>query len=524
MADDVITIFDTTLRDGEQSPGCSMDTAEKLEVAAALVELGVDVIEAGFPIASPGDFEAVQKIARKFGDQKVICGLARCRREDVERAWQALQDAQQVRIHLFLATSAIHRDLKLKMAKEEILKRAVEMVKFTCDQMASRKDIITPNVEFSPEDAARTELDFLCEVVEKTIAAGATTVNIPDTVGYATPNHYYKVIRYLKENVSNIGQAVISTHCHNDLGLAVANSLSAIEAGARQVECTINGLGERAGNAALEEVVMALRTRQDYYGVRTNINTPRLFPTSRLVSGITGMAVQRNKAIVGQNAFAHEAGIHQHGMLQDRSTYEIMRPEDIGIVGTHLVLGKHSGRHALRDRVKSLGYDLTDEALQRVFDDFIALADKKKEIYDADIIALIDNRTDETEQTWSVKSFHTLGGTGTIPTATIALVHQDGTTVQDASTGDGPVDAAFRCLERIVGLTAVLHEYKVRSVSGGKDAQGEVTLEINVEDRTYHGKGVSTDVIEASVHAYLQALNKALSNHRGRGTKREKGV
>lgn len=524
MADDIITIFDTTLRDGEQSPGCSMDTSEKLEVARALVELGVDVIEAGFPIASPGDFEAVQKIARAFGDQKVICGLARCRTEDIARAWEALKDAPQMRIHLFLATSAIHRDFKLKMAKDEILRLAVESVKYACDQISSRSDIITPDVEFSPEDAARTELDFLCEVVEKTIAAGATTVNIPDTVGYATPNHYYKVIKYLKDNVPNIGRAVISTHCHNDLGLAVANSLSAIEAGARQVECTINGLGERAGNAALEEVVMALRTRQDYYGVKTNINTSRLFPTSRLVSSITGMAVQRNKAIVGQNAFAHEAGIHQHGMLQERTTYEIMRPEDIGILGTNLVLGKHSGRHALRDRIKSLGYDLDSEALQKVFDDFIALADKKKEIYDADIIALVDNRSSDDEKTWTVKSFHTLGGTGTIPTATIALIHQDGSVVQDASTGDGPVDAAFKCLERIVGVTASLHEYKVRSVSSGKDAQGEVTLEINVGERTFHGKGVSTDVIEASVHAYLQALNKALSNDRGRGTQREKGV
>lgn len=524
MASDIITIFDTTLRDGEQSPGCSMDTSEKLEVARALVELGVDVIEAGFPIASPGDFEAVQKISQAFGDQSVICGLARCRKEDIIRAWDALREGNKCRIHLFLATSAIHRDLKLKMAKEEILRLAVESVKMTCDLMASRPDIATPNVEFSPEDAARTELDFLAEVVEKVIEAGATTVNIPDTVGYATPNHYYKVIRYLKENVSNIEKAVISTHCHNDLGLAVANSLSAIEAGARQVECTINGLGERAGNAALEEVVMALRTRQDYYGVRTNINTPRLYPTSRLVSGITGMAVQRNKAIVGQNAFAHESGIHQHGMLQDRSTYEIMRPEDVGILGTNLVLGKHSGRHALRDRVKSLGYELDEEAFQRVFDDFIALADKKKEIFDSDVVALIDNRADESEQTWTVKSFHTLGGTGTIPTSTIALVHRDGNVVQDASTGDGPVDAAFRCLERIVGISAKLQEYRVRSVTGGKDAQGEVALQINVDDRTYHGKGVSTDVIEASVHAYLQALNKALSNTRGRGTTREKGV
>lgn len=522
---DVITIFDTTLRDGEQSPGCSMDTAEKLDVARALVELGVDVIEAGFPIASPGDFEAVQQIAEKFGDQSTICGLARCRKEDIDRAWDALQHAQNVRIHVFLATSAIHREFKLKMAKEEIVRRAVEMVKYTCDQMSSRSDITTPNVEFSPEDAARTELDFLCEVVEKTIDAGATTVNIPDTVGYATPNHFYKVISYLKQNVPNIDKAVISTHCHNDLGLAVANSLAGVEAGARQIECTINGLGERAGNAALEEVVMALRTRQDYYGVASNINTTKLHPTSRLVSNITGMKVQRNKAIVGQNAFAHEAGIHQHGILQERTTYEIMRPQDVGYVGQNLVLGKHSGRHAFRDRVESLGYKLNNEDFQSVFDAFIALADKKKEIYDSDILALIENQSSATlEQHWKIKNFHTLGGTGTIPTATIELEHEDGRIVRDAATGDGPVDAAFKCLERIAGLTATLIDYSVRSVSSGKDALGEVSLSIDVDQRKFHGKGVSTDVIEASAHAYLQALNKALSTNRGRKKADEHGV
>lgn len=522
---DVITIFDTTLRDGEQSPGCSMDTAEKLDVAKALVELGVDVIEAGFPIASPGDFEAVQKIAEKFGDRSTICGLARCRKEDIDRAWEALQHAQNVRIHVFLATSAIHREFKLKMAKEEIVRRAVEMVKYTCDQMATRSDIVIPNVEFSPEDAARTELDFLCEVVEKTIEAGATTVNIPDTVGYATPNHFFKVISYLKQNVPNIDKAVISTHCHNDLGLAVANSLAGVEAGARQIECTINGLGERAGNAALEEVAMALRTRSDYYGVTTNINTPKLCPTSRLVSKITGMAVQRNKAIVGQNAFAHEAGIHQHGILQERTTYEIMRPQDVGYVGTNLVLGKHSGRHAFRDRVETLGYQLSDEDFQKVFDAFIALADKKKEIYDADILALVENQSSSpTQEHWKIKSFHTLGGTGTIPTATIELVFEDGKIVQDAATGDGPVDAAFKCLERIMGISAKLTDYTVRSVSSGKDALGEVSLAIDIDGLTFHGKGVSTDVIEASAHAYLQALNKALSQNRGRRRSTEPGV
>ena len=505
----MLTIFDTTLRDGEQSPGCSMSVDEKLDVAKALVELGVDVIEAGFPIASPGDFEAVQRIAREFGGQTTICGLARCRTEDIDRAWGALQDAQNVRIHVFLATSAIHREFKLKMAKEEIVRRAVESVKYTCDQMAARPDITTPNVEFSPEDAARTELDFLVEVVEKAIEAGATTVNIPDTVGYATPNHYFKVISHLKQHVSNIDKAVISVHCHNDLGLAVANSLAGVEAGARQVECTINGLGERAGNAALEEIVMALRTRKDYYGVESRINTQKLFPTSRLVSSITGMKVQRNKAIVGQNAFAHEAGIHQHGMLQNRSTYEIMTPADVGFIGTNLVLGKHSGRHAFRDRVASLGYTLDNATFQKVFDDFITLADKKKDIYDADLVALIEKQTHQIPEKWKLTAFHVFGGTGTIPTATVELQHEGGGKTQDASTGDGPVDAIFRCLERMTGITARLTDYSVKSVSSGKDAQGEVSVEIDLNGRMYHGKGVSTDIIEASALAYLQALNKS---------------
>lgn len=519
-----IIIFDTTLRDGEQSPGCSMSTPEKMELAKSLVDLGVDVIEAGFPIASPGDFEAVRTIAETYGDQTCIAGLARCRKEDIDRAWEALKHAKNVRIHVFLATSAIHMQYKLKMAKEEILKRAVEMVKYTCDLMASRSDIVVPNVEFSPEDAARTDLEFLCEVVEKTIAAGATTVNIPDTVGYATPRHYYEVIRTLKENVPNIDKAVISTHCHNDLGLAVANSLAAVEAGARQVECTINGLGERAGNAALEEVVMAIKTRQDYYGVHTNIQTEKLCPISRQVSSITGMKVQRNKAIVGQNAFAHEAGIHQHGILQHRDTYEIMRPETVGYVGENLVLGKHSGRHAFRDRVKQLGFEIDEETFQKVFDDFIGLADKKKDVYDADIAALIEQRTQKTPETWRMTSFQAVAGTGPIPTATIELTHENGETRRDAHIGDGPIDAAFWCLERITGITAKLRDYQVRSVSAGKDAMGEVSVEIDLAGRTYHGKGLSTDIVEASALAYLNALNKSLANHSGREAHAEKGV
>ncbi|MBW3540486.1 MAG: 2-isopropylmalate synthase [Planctomycetes bacterium] len=505
---DKITIFDTTLRDGEQSPGCSMNTAEKLRVAEALVELGVDVIEAGFPIASPGDFEAVQQIAREFGDRTVICGLARCRAEDIDRAWEALRDAERARIHVFLATSSIHRQFKLKMDKPQIVKAAVEMVQRAAGYCS--------NIEFSPEDAARTELDFLCEVVEKAIEAGATTINIPDTVGYAVPAHFRRVFEYLRANVPNIERAVLSAHCHNDLGLAVANSLAAIEGGARQVECTINGLGERAGNAALEEVVMALRTRADFYGCHTDINTTRLFPASRLVSGITGMLVQRNKAIVGQNAFAHEAGIHQHGILQERSTYEIMQPEDVGYVGTNLVLGKHSGRHAFRDRIQALGHTLDEATFQRVFDDFIALADKKKEVYDSDIVALIEDRRREVPEAWSIQGFHTSAGTGTIPTATVELNAADGQSHCDAAIGDGPIDAVFNAVERITGIESRLEDFQVRGVSGGKDALGEVSVEVTIDGRQFFGKGISTDIIEASARAFLKAVNKAFAQRESR--------
>lgn len=511
---DTLIIFDTTLRDGEQSPGCSMNTDEKIEIAKALVELGVDIIEAGFPIASPGDFEAVQRIAQECGSQSTICGLARSRKDDIDRARDALIDAEKKRIHVFLATSSIHREHKLGMDKQQIVDTAVEMV--------ARAKEYCEDIEFSPEDAARTELDFLCEVVEKTIAAGATTVNIPDTVGYATPSHYYHVISTLKKEVPNIDQAIISTHCHNDLGLAVANSLSAVEAGARQVECTINGLGERAGNAALEEIVMALRTRHDYYGINTNINTQRLYPVSHLVSRITGMKVQRNKAIVGQNAFAHEAGIHQHGMLKERTTYEIMRPQDIGLTGTNLVLGKHSGRHAFRDRVEQLGYQLDDESFQKVFEAFIILADKKKEVFDSDITALIESQKIDFEEHWKLNSFHTSAGTDMIPTATVELQHNEDEPISDAATGDGPVDAAFRALERIVGIEARLEDYDVRSISSGKDAQGEVLVEIDYLGRKYHGRAISTDIIEASARSYLHALNRVWSDRGSQPLEKEK--
>jgi 2-isopropylmalate synthase len=499
MSDDRLIIFDTTLRDGEQSPGASMNLAEKLEIAHALSELGVDVIEAGFPIASPGDFEAVEAIASQV-EKPVICGLARCQAEDIDRAWEALREARRPRIHVFLATSAIHREFKLHMAKEEILRRAVEGVqraKSYCD-----------DVEFSPEDAARTELDFLAEVVERTIEAGATTINIPDTVGYAVPEQYAAAIRHLKKHVRGIDQIVLSVHCHNDLGLAVANSLAALKEGARQVECTINGLGERAGNCALEEVVMAVKTRSDFFGLQTDIRTRRLCPTSRLVAHVTSIPVQRNKAIVGQNAFAHEAGIHQDGMLKERTTYEIMNPEDVGLARTELVLGKHSGRHALRQRVRELGFHLDEAQLQRVFEGFKALADRKKLIYDADIEVLAEAQVHTGPALWTLESFHTSAGTGTLPTAAVCLVHCDGHKVQDAACGDGPVDAVFKTIERVTGLTLQLKDYQVRSVTVGEDAQGEARIEAEYEGRLVKGQGVSTDIIEASALAFLQVINR----------------
>ena len=517
MADDAqaqrIIIFDTTLRDGEQSPGASLTTPEKLEVARALAALGVDVIEAGFPIASPGDFEAVRAIATEVAGPS-ICALARCSDRDIDRAWEAIRYAQKPRIHVFLATSAIHREHKLRMTREQIVERAVASVR--------RAKGYCADVEFSPEDAARTELDFLCEVVEAAIEAGATTVNIPDTVGYATPTQYGGVIRTLRERVPNIGRAVISVHCHDDLGLAVANSLAGCEAGARQVECTINGLGERAGNAPLEEVVMALKTRADFYGLTTGIKSERLYPVSRMVSTLTGMAVQRNKAIVGRNAFAHESGIHQDGMLKERSTYEIMRPEEVGVPKTDLVLGKHSGRHALRDRVEELGYHLAEAQVEALFADFKALADKKKEVYDEDLIVLIEKHIQDVPAHWQLVGLHTTSGLGILPTATVQIRRPDGVIVQDAAIGDGPVDAIFKAVERVTGIAANLREFAVRGVTQGKDAQGEVTLELEVQsdDRSFRGRAASTDIIEASALAYLNAVN-AIDTLRERGHVRE---
>ena len=497
-----VMIFDTTLRDGEQSPGCSMNLGEKLEMARAISDLGVDVIEAGFPIASPGDFESVQEIARAIHGP-IICGLARCNPADIDRAADALKGADRPRIHVFLATSAIHREFKLRMSREEIIKRAVEGVQ--------RARGYVEDVEFSPEDAARTELDFLAEVVEKAVEAGATTLNIPDTVGYAVPAHYAEIIRYLKKNVRGSDKIVYSVHCHNDLGLAVSNSLAALMEGARQVECTINGIGERAGNCALEEVVMALKTRSDFYKLQTGINTRLLSPTSRKLSTVTGMQVQRNKAIVGQNAFAHEAGIHQDGMLKERSTDEIMRPEDVGIPRTELVLGKHSGRHALKQRINDLGYHITEEQFQRVFESFKVLADRKKSIYDADIEALIDNQLHTaTGDVWTLVNFTCSASSGVPPTAAVSLKHEDGKTVCEPAVGDGPVDAVLKSIQRGTGVELKVTDYRVRSVTGGLDAQGEALVEVEFEGRKISGRGLDTNVIAASATAFLQVINRVV--------------
>ena len=495
-----VIVFDTTLRDGEQSPGCSMNLGEKLEMAHALAGLGVDVIEAGFPIASPGDFESVQAIARQIRGP-VIAGLARCNPADIDRAADAVKDAEMPRIHVFLATSAIHREFKLRMTAEEVARRAVEGVKRARDRCA--------DVEFSPEDAARTELDFLAEVVERAVEAGATTLNIPDTVGYAVPTHYAAIIRHLKQKVRGIDKCVLSVHCHNDLGLAVANTLAALGEGARQVECTVNGIGERAGNTALEEVVMALRTRQDFYGLTTGINTRHLYPVSRKLALVTGTQVQRNKAIVGQNAFAHEAGIHQDGMLKERSTYEIMRPEDVGISRTELVLGKHSGRHALKQRVSDLGYHLTDEQLNRVFEDFKNLADKKKEIYDADIEALAENQLQVgTGSLWTLVGFTSTAGTGSQTSAAVTLRHLDGTVRRDAAIGNGPIDALIKAINRVTGTAVKVVDYRVRSVSQDMDALGEANIEIEHAGKRSRARAVSQDVVEASALAYLEVVNR----------------
>jgi len=499
-----IIIFDTTLRDGEQSPGASMNLTEKLEVAQSLQDLGVDVMEAGFPIASVGDFQAVREIAGTIR-HTTVCGLARCKADDIDRAWDALSTAERARIHVFLATSAIHREFKLKMTCDEIVARAVEGVK--------RAIGYCEDVEFSPEDAVRTERDFLCRVVEAAIDAGASTINIPDTVGYATPDQMGETIAMLRNRVPNIDKAVISVHCHNDLGMAVANSLAAAANGAGQIECTINGIGERAGNCSLEEVVMVMRTRHDVYPFYTNINTQALVPTSRLVSGVTGLQVQRNKAIVGRNAFAHEAGIHQDGILKERTTYEIMRPEDVGIAKTDLVLGKHSGRAALANRVKTLGLRVPDDQLQQLFEEFKKLADKKKVVYDGDIVALIEQQLHgAVQQHWKLVDYEITCRSGHAPHVKMRLESGGASTTTEVNTGDGPVDAAFRAVEQITGLELVCKDYQVASATIGRDAQGEASLEIEHHGRSFRGLGVSTDTIEATIKALLNAVNRIVAN------------
>ncbi len=496
-----IRIFDTTLRDGEQAPGCSMTLSEKLRVASALAELKVDIIEAGFPAASPGDFESVKAIAdRNLGP--IICGLARCNAADIEKVHAAVRGADKHRIHVFVATSEIHREHKLKMAKEEIIRSAVgaiEMARELCD-----------DVEFSPEDASRTELSYLAEVVCAAIEAGATTVNIPDTVGYTVPAEFDRLYQYLREHVRRINEITLSVHCHNDLGMAVANSLAAVAAGARQIECTINGIGERAGNCSLEEAVMAIKTRADFFELDTGIETKRLYPTSRLVSSITGMHPPRNKAIVGENAFAHEAGIHQHGMLQHASTYEIMRPEDVGRSKSNLVLGKHSGRHAFRDRVKDLGFDLDDFETNRAFQEFKRLADKKKDVYDGDIESIIMNSGNSSLGPWTLKSLEVQTQTDEPATATVNLIAEDGSNVSESALGEGPVAAAFQALASATGVNMVLQNFELHSASIGEDAQGEVTVTVAIDGQSYRGRGASVDIVEAGCHACLEVMNRTL--------------
>jgi 2-isopropylmalate synthase len=501
---DRVMIFDTTLRDGEQSPGCSMTQPEKLRVAKALADLGVDVIEAGFPAASPGDWESVNAVAREV-QGPIICGLARCNREDIEKAARALRPAAKHRIHVFLATSAIHRQYKLNMAKEEILRNAVEGVRIARESCE--------DVEFSPEDASRTELEFLAQVVEAVIDAGATTVNIPDTVGYTVPHEFAELFRYLRKNVRNIDRARLSVHCHDDLGMAVANSLMAVVAGARQVECTINGIGERAGNCSLEEVVMALRTREAFFNARTGIHTERLYPASRLVSSITGMPIPRNKAVVGENAFAHESGIHQHGMLKHASTYEIMRPQDVGLARSSLVLGKHSGRHALRERIRELGFTLEDAEFTRVFEEFKALADKKKELFDGDIEALVLRAEGGDQGPWTLAGLRTAsqGGGGE---ATVVLQHADGTRLERSARGDGPVDAAFKAVEDATGIRPKLQKFELRSLSEGEDAQGEAVVYVEFNQRSYRGASATTDIVESATRAFLEVINRIEQSQR----------
>ncbi len=493
-----VIIFDTTLRDGEQSPGASMNAAEKLRIAVQLEKLGVDVLEAGFPAASEGDFEAVSSIAEKLKNTEVAA-LARTSKKDIDSAWGAIRNAAKPRIHTFIATSDIHMDYKLKMTRDEVVEKAVEAVKYAKS--------LTDNIEFSAEDASRSDPDFLCRVFEAVIEAGATTINIPDTVGYAIPQEFGDLVKYVMAHTPNIHKAIVSIHCHNDLGLATANTLAAICAGARQAEVTINGIGERAGNTSLEEMVMALHTRPNYLPISTNIHTEQIYPTSRLVSMITGIIVQPNKAIVGANAFAHEAGIHQDGMLKNPMTYEIMKPDTIGLSASKLVLGKHSGRHALRSHLKKLGYDLSDEELNIVFKKFKELADKKKIIVDEDLEVIVTEGILRTADIFCLEYLHVISGTTVFPMASVKLTI-NGRSVQDAGYGNGPIDAAFNTIAKLTGTGSELLRFSVSALTGGTDAQGEVTVRLNEDGLIALGRGADPDIITASAKAYINGLNR----------------
>jgi len=494
-----IIIFDTTLRDGEQAPGASLNPQQKLEIAFQLERLGVDVIEAGFPIASPGDFEAVKLISKKI-KKNVICSLARCLKPDILAAQNALKYAKHGRMHLFLATSKIHLQYKFKKAEEEILVLAKQAVRF------ARK--LCADIEFSPEDATRTQRDFLYRVIECAINEGAGTINIPDTVGYSYPQEIYSLITDIRNNVPNIAKAVMAIHCHDDLGLASANSLSAILAGVRQVHCTINGIGERAGNSSLEEVVMALRTRKDIFGnFYTGINTQEIFRSSRLVSNLTDFVVAANKAIVGKNAFRHESGIHQDAVLKKRDTYEIMDPRDIGLASGQLVMGKHSGRHAFRERLLALGFKLTDQALNKAFGRFKIVADKKKEVFDDDLRYIVEDEIRQIKPVWKLKNFYTHSGTMIKPQARVILLKK-GKPLEGASSGDGPIDACFKAIDKITGLKVKLEDFRLEAVTSGKDALGHANLKLAIKGVAYSGSASSTDIIEAALGAYLNAVNK----------------
>ena len=494
----IIKIFDTTLRDGEQSPGASMNVSEKLTLAKQLARLGVDIIEAGFAFSSPGDFEAIKTIGGEV-EGPIICSLARAREEDVKRAWEALKDAHRRRIHTFHSTSDIHLKYQFRVSREEALKRSVEMVKLARS--------FVEDVEFSPMDATRTDIRYLCEVIEAVIEAGASTVNIPDTVGYSIPLEFGAMIKAIHDTVKNIDKAVISVHCHNDLGLATANSLSAVLNGAGQIECTINGIGERAGNCSMEEVVMALRTRRDIFHADTKINTEEIMRSSRLVTKITGISVQPNKAIVGANAFAHESGIHQDGLLKEKSTYEIIKPESIGLHATKLVLGKHSGRHAFKTRLGDLGYVLTDEELNKAFERFKRLADQKKDIFDEDIEALISEDVTKVPEVYSLVDLSIVSGMNQKPTATVKI--KVGENIIDRlEHGDGPVDATYKAIAAITNTKSNLLKFEVKGITGGTDALGEVIVSLEEDGRSVRGHGADTDIIVAAAKAYINALNK----------------